>query len=240
MSARGGVLRVLTWNVHGCVGRDGVCDPGRIASVLAEVDPDISALQEIDARRDIPDVDDVFGFFSERLGWTTLKAKTLADERGHYGHVLMSRWPVYPLGVEDISVRGREPRQALVASIDGPEGPIGVVAAHLGLLPGERRRQLARLRRILSGLGCGPVIALGDFNDVRARGVSERRLCPPLERAPAVPTFPAALPLLPLDRIWCSRPLEILRVRALRHVQDLSDHLPLLAEVAARPWAIRS
>ncbi len=240
MSARGGVLRVLTWNVHGCVGRDGVCDPGRIADVLAEFDPDISALQEIDARTQIPDVDDPFGFFSKRLGWTTLTAKTVAGERGYYGHVLMSRWPVQPLSVEDISVGGREPRQALVASVDGPEGAIGLVAAHLGLLPGERRRQLARLRSILAGLGRGPVIALGDFNDVCGRGVSERRLCPPLQRAPAIRTFPAGFPLLPLDRIWCSRPLEILRLRALRHVQGLSDHLPLLAEVAVRPWAIRS
>ena len=36
-------LRFLTWNVHGCVGRDGVCDLDRVAAVLEAAQPDISA-----------------------------------------------------------------------------------------------------------------------------------------------------------------------------------------------------
>ena len=43
-------MRFLTWNVHGCVGRDGVCDPDRVANVLEAAQPDITALQEIDNR----------------------------------------------------------------------------------------------------------------------------------------------------------------------------------------------
>ena len=43
--------RLLTWNVHRCVGRDGKCSPERIARIIAEQNPDIVALQELDVRR---------------------------------------------------------------------------------------------------------------------------------------------------------------------------------------------
>ena len=43
--------RIVTWNVHRCVGRDGVCSPARVARVLASLQPDIVALQELDVRR---------------------------------------------------------------------------------------------------------------------------------------------------------------------------------------------
>ncbi|HEV8201851.1 MAG TPA: endonuclease/exonuclease/phosphatase family protein, partial [Candidatus Polarisedimenticolia bacterium] len=41
-----GALRVATWNVHACVGRDGRFDPERVANVIVELDADIVALQE--------------------------------------------------------------------------------------------------------------------------------------------------------------------------------------------------
>ena len=41
------LLRLATWNVHGCVGADGVENPERIASVIRELDPDIIGLQEM-------------------------------------------------------------------------------------------------------------------------------------------------------------------------------------------------
>ena len=39
-------LRVATYNVHACVGTDGRHDPDRVASVVAELEADIVALQE--------------------------------------------------------------------------------------------------------------------------------------------------------------------------------------------------
>ena len=37
-------LRIATYNVHACVGRDGRHDPRRIADVIAELDADVVAL----------------------------------------------------------------------------------------------------------------------------------------------------------------------------------------------------
>lgn len=42
--------RIVTWNVHRCVGSDRRLDVDRIAAALAQLNPDIVALQELDAR----------------------------------------------------------------------------------------------------------------------------------------------------------------------------------------------
>jgi endonuclease/exonuclease/phosphatase family metal-dependent hydrolase len=44
-----------------------------------------------------------------------------------------------------------------------------------------------------------------------------------------MPTFPSRFPLLPLDRIWFSAPLELATIATLTEAGRLSDHLPLLA-----------
>jgi endonuclease/exonuclease/phosphatase family metal-dependent hydrolase len=228
MTRAGSTIRVLTWNVHGCVGRDGVCDPDRVASVLETAQPDISALQDIDTRTRAA-ARDPFSYFGELFGWTTVSARTLAAKDGHYGHIVLSRWPIQSLGEVDLSVRWREPRKAIVGAIDAPGGRIVVIAAHLGLLPFERARQFARLKERIAGITERPLIVLGDFNDFPGRGLAERSLSPPLEATPSLPTYPSRFPLLPLDRIWFSSPLETVAIATLSDAQRVSDHLPLLA-----------
>jgi endonuclease/exonuclease/phosphatase family metal-dependent hydrolase len=233
MNSRGTTIRVLTWNVHGCVGRDGICDPDRVARVLDGAQPDISALQEIDSRTRAA-AGDPFSYFGELFGWTTVSARTLSARDGHYGHVILSRWPIQSLGEIDLSVRWREPRKAIVGAIDSPSGRVIVIAAHLGLLPFERRRQLARLKERIGSIAERPLIVLGDFNDFPGRGLAEKSLCPPLEPVPSLPTYPSRLPLLPLDRIWFSDPLELVTVATLSDAQRVSDHLPLIASLQLR------
>jgi endonuclease/exonuclease/phosphatase family metal-dependent hydrolase len=126
-------------------------------------------------------------------------------------------------------VRWREPRKAIVGAVATPAGRIVVVAAHLGLLPFERRRQLGRLKERIAAIPDRPIVVLGDFNDFPGRGLAERTLSPPLTSTPELATYPSRLPLLPLDRIWFSAPLELTMIATLRDASRVSDHLPLLA-----------
>lgn len=238
MSHDAATIRVLTWNVHGCVGRDGVCEPERVARVLEAAQPDISALQEIDARTRAL-AQDPFSYFAELFDWTAVSARTLTAKDGHYGHIVMSRWPIESLGEIDLSVRWREPRKAIVGAVAAPCGRIIVIATHLGLLPFERRRQFERLRAHIAEIAERPLIVLGDFNDFPGRGLAERSLCPPLENTPELPTYPSRLPLLPLDRIWHTKPLEMVTMATLRDAGRVSDHLPLLASLRLADGAQR-
>ncbi|MGD9302608.1 MAG: hypothetical protein PVI13_13610 [Desulfobacterales bacterium] len=44
----GPILRVMTYNIHSCVGMDKKVNPERIARVIGAPTPDIVALQEVD------------------------------------------------------------------------------------------------------------------------------------------------------------------------------------------------
>jgi endonuclease/exonuclease/phosphatase family metal-dependent hydrolase len=226
-------VRFMTWNVHRCIGRDGVCDPDRVARVLEAAQPDIAALQEID-NRTIGAARDPFSYFAALFGWRTVAARTLVARDGHYGHIVLSRWPIELLGEIDLSVRWREPRKAIVGVVTTPGGAVAVIAAHLGLLPFERRKQFALLKERVATITTRPLVVLGDFNDFPGRGLAERSLCPPLTSTPELPTYPSRFPLLPLDRVWFSAPLELATIATLAEAGRLSDHLPLLASFS---WA---
>ncbi|MGH7011617.1 MAG: endonuclease/exonuclease/phosphatase family protein, partial [Caulobacteraceae bacterium] len=45
------MIRLLSYNVHRCLGLDRRLDVGRIAAVIAAASPDIVALQEVDVGR---------------------------------------------------------------------------------------------------------------------------------------------------------------------------------------------
>ena len=101
-----------------------------------------------------------------------------------YGTALITRLPVRqwrarrfapaPFGLP-LRVAGRrgltpvpdEPRAALAAVLEGPNGPFTVVAAHLSFVPGWNMGQLAGIRRWISDLPA-PYLLLGDFNLVGA------------------------------------------------------------------------
>ena len=42
-------IRIMTYSINGCIGRDGHCDPQGIAEIIEENAPDIVALQEVNA-----------------------------------------------------------------------------------------------------------------------------------------------------------------------------------------------
>jgi endonuclease/exonuclease/phosphatase family metal-dependent hydrolase len=229
MSQSAPPIRVLTWNVHGCVGRDGVCDPNRVARVLEAAQPDISALQEIDSRTRAA-AHDPFSYFGELFRWTTVSARTLSAKDGHYGHIVLSRWPIESLGEIDLSMRWSEPRKAIVGAILAPGARVIVIAVHLGLLPFERRKQFARLRERIETIPERPLIVLGDFNDF-PRLLNRSLLSASLAATPRLATYPSRLPLLPLDRIWFSAPLRLVTAATLNDAEHVSDHLPLVASL---------
>lgn len=228
-------LRVLSWNVHGFIGRTGVPDPAAVIHAVREFDADIVALQEIDERRLRSAEAPAFARLREVFGEHGAEARTIRTEDGDYGHALISRWPVIESSELDLSVRRREPRIALSARIAAPSGVVHVIAAHLGLSARERRRQVAIIRAQLPIYEDPAAIVLGDFNEWRRRGVTTRSLCPPFVPAADQASFPAAYPLLALDRIWCRPPLRVVAGGTVTAFRHLSDHLPVFADLARDP-----
>ena len=233
MCEAGGRLRVVTWNIHGCVGRDGRRDRARIAGHLAALRPDVAALQEVDSRHDQDDGIDTFDYLRDRIGDHGLHAPTLGTAGAQYGHMLASRWPLTDAIVHDVSFGGREPRKIIDARIEPAGAPMRVLAAHLGLNAREQRNQLARLRAIVNaGDRALPTVLLGDFNDWRRRGRTHRALSDVVHGGSGHATFPSVLPLLPLDRILWHPMALMVESWSVRDGRHASDHLALAADIA--------
>ncbi|WP_371345026.1 endonuclease/exonuclease/phosphatase family protein [Ancylobacter sp. IITR112] len=225
-------LRLMTWNIHGGVGPDRRFDLDRIAALIARHQPDILALQEVDTRgRGVASLAPLEGLGIGHLA----EARTVAVPDGHYGHVLYSRWPTHGIVLHDLSVRRREPRMAIEARVDTPQGPLRVVAVHLGLALAERWRQASRLARMTRN-GCGtPTVMMGDFNDWFAFRPVRRTLARVLPESTEHRSFPACWPLLRLDRIYGSRPGMLVRSFTDPEARHASDHLPVIADIELRP-----
>ena len=126
MPAASPVIRVATYNVHGCVGTDGRHDPHRIADVIAELDADIVALQEFTYPTDValetrtPVVLTTLDQYQCALG------PTRRNDRHCFGNVLLTRHPILDVRRIDLSMARREPRGALAATIKVGGEPEGV------------------------------------------------------------------------------------------------------------------
>jgi endonuclease/exonuclease/phosphatase family metal-dependent hydrolase len=84
-----------------------------------------------------------------------------------------------------------------------------------------------------------PVILLGDLNEWFVYGRTLRRLVTHFHRASALRTFPTRYPLFALDRIWVHPGERLMRVdvHRTRLSRIASDHYPLIAHIAHRPFA---
>ena len=162
--------------------------------------------------------------------------------KGHHGNAVLSKFPIVHYRNHDVSVSGPEKRGLLhcVLRLPGRTVDVHAICAHLGLAESHRQQQLELLCHIVRDEvpADAPLIVAGDFNDWRGRahevlaeGASLREVFVHAHGR-AARTFPARLPLLPLDRIYVRNagvhaPVVLPR----RPWSHLSDHAPLVADI---------
>jgi Metal-dependent hydrolase len=237
--------RIVTYNVHRCVGNDRQLDVGRIADVLAQLNPDIVALQELDVGRRRTNYADQAHEIADRLKMTSHFHPAFVVEEERYGDAILTAYPhrlvkTGPLPGYD-RMKALEPRGALWVEVEIDGRSVQIINTHLGLVPREQQIQAAHLAgpAWLDHPDCHwPAILLGDFNatatsvvyrTLTARLQPARRLAP---RRQPTSTFPSPLPVLRIDHLFVSPGVEVLDVFApfgpLTRVA--SDHLPLVMD----------
>ena len=224
---------VASYNVHKCVGTDGRFDPNRVAQVITEIDADIIAIQEADKRfgerQGLLDL----GRLEQETGLVPVRAGLKERSHGWHGNLLLFKQGVVN-GLHTVKLPGLEPRGAVMVELDLQSGgPLRVVAAHLGLLRHSRTLQTRMVLDLLGRGGDRPTVLMGDFNEWRVGNRSSLKTHDgafgPLP--PAIPTFPAGLPILALDRIMANRQgmMAALQAHDTPLARVASDHLPLKA-----------
>lgn len=229
-------LRIATYNIHGCIGRDGQFAPDRIGRIIGEIGADVIALQEVSSGPVGAEGIAVQNLLAEAFGGHSFWAPTLDEEGRAFGNLLLSRWPIASRASVDISYRQREPHNAIDASIEAPSGGCRVIATHLGLNKRERLSQAQVLRRRIDEIADStPVILIGDFNVWHPFSRVMRTLGQVVTRCPRIATYPTLFPIFALDAIMVRGLAEdvIARRHDTTEAKIASDHFPLVAEIPA-------
>ena len=110
-------LRIATYNVHKCRGLDHRVRPDRVARVLAELDADIVALQEVVSIESDAAEDNHARFLAEKFHYQWQFGENRRLGAGKYGNVVLSRFPIEFTKNYDLTWRGCERRGCLRADI---------------------------------------------------------------------------------------------------------------------------
>lgn len=242
-------LSVVSWNIHkGIGGMDRRYRIDRVVGVLAELGPDVALLQEVTDGLPRASFHDQAELLGEALG---MEHVAFGPQHrfaiGGYGNAILSRFPITRVDEIDLTIGSRKRRGALGAHLRLRVGnhtkSVVLWNLHLGLAGSERGLQL---ERFLESPAVGrthqptPVIVGGDFNDLWG-SLGPRFLLPAgfVRVGRLENTFPAAVPLRPLDGIFVRGGVRAHACNALRSplARQASDHLPLCAklEIAADP-----
>ena len=209
-------MRVLTFNVQGAN-----VVPGDIGALVRSVDVDVACLNEVrrGSAREI----------ARAAGMNLVESAGRWRVR-YRNAVLTTHKSAWSRRFRLSRTKGLPSRTLVVAGVGG----IAVAATHLGLEAGERVRHASE---VLVALAHFPwVILCGDLNE-RPSGSVVRILSERLKDAcssgPA--TYPAGAPTARIDYILVT---PALRVNSCEVIPlDLSDHLPVLADIDVDPYA---
>ncbi len=246
-------IRILTYNIHKGF------DTGNMRFVLHQIreqleqaDVDIAFLQEIQGEhtgrerriRGWP-VESQFEFLADRLWPHYAYGKNAIYDHGHHGNAILSKYPFVRWDNINVSSMRKASRSLLhgVVNLQPNGGILHVVCIHLDLFTHHRERQLGILSRYIADQVPmhEPLIVAGDFNDWL--GQAGRHLAADLGLTEVFQhthgryarTFPAWLPLLPVDRVYYRGliPLECACLKQ-KPWRTLSDHAPLYAAFETR------
>lgn len=252
------VLKILSYNIHkgfSAGNRRFILD--QIKQSIVPLEANIVFLQEVvgehslhAARIEAWPTQSQFEFLADETWSHYAYGKNAVYSAGHHGNAILSAFPILSWSNSNISSSGFESRGLLHVELELPQSKnslepeartvLHCFCVHLSLTQGGRRKQIDSIAEIITKIvgSTAPFILAGDFNDWRQRvsdGLVDRlgasEVFMDLHGSHAR-TYPSALPVLCLDRIYV-RGLRIIVGRTLRGTpwQQLSDHLALYAEV---------
>jgi len=241
-------LHVVTFNIHkGFSQLRGRMAVHELRETLRNVAADLVFLQEVQGlsarhaqrHRDWPDQPQ-YEFLADSLWSEYAYGRNAVYDDGHHGNAILSKFPIARWDNQDVSQSRLESRGLLHCEIAMPgwPHPLHCFNVHLGLLALWRHRQVDLLCQRIQAMvpAEAPMVIAGDFNDwTRRAGLRLRRVLgvtEVFEHTSGRParSYPAALPLLNLDRIYI-RGLTVRLAHAHhgRHSGRLSDHVALSA-----------
>lgn len=234
-------LKVLTYNVHSCIGTDRRIDPHRIAAVIAQSEADIIALQELDVGRRRTGGVDQAEMIASLLKMEAHFHPALHVEEERYGDAIVTALPTRLIRAASLPSVG-ETRGAIWVQVDVHGSPLNVINTHLGVRSRDRNRQVTELLgddwianarfQVLPAIVCGDLNAIPSSPAYKSLATHFRD-AQLLAGTKPRPTYPSRYPLLRIDHVFVSKDLEVssVTITADPLARRASDHLPLLVRL---------
>lgn len=240
-------IRLATFNLkHGAPAKGYRGDPEAVAEACAALEADVLALQEVDDGVPRSAGADLAALVARASRMNVVFAPTFRLRGGRYGNALLVRGDIERhevvrlkgarrfqgrRGGGRVLPLGREPRNAILATVRVGGHRLSVAATHLAT---QRRISKKQLSQAAAGLQAmpRPWVLLGDLNRSTNEVLADP-LIGSMELVSGPPTYPSWDPRNRIDHIAIrGLSLEADSVRAVRSPR-VSDHLALVAEVEA-------
>lgn len=153
-------LRLMSYNVRNAIGMDRVTNYRRVASVIADLAPDVVAIQEVDSCTTRSKGFNALQQISKGAGFHWTFAPAIEFGGGKYGIGLLSRET--PLSVRSVALPGREEQRALLIA---EFGSYYYCCTHLSLTAEDRMASLGIILEEMTKLdSTKDIFIAGDFN----------------------------------------------------------------------------
>lgn len=243
------LIRIMSYNIHRCVGTDHNRSPWRIARIIERQASDVVALQEVYASGNSQGgKGNQAQWIADYLGMECWFEAVHQTKTGIYGNAILSRYPIRRVRTGFLKGHFRKtyvgtPRGVMWAEIVHPAGTLQVVNTHLSFIPSTRNRQLKELLKdiwLSDGSALASLVVCGDFNmppHARFyRPMAEKLQDVQSANPKPAETYPSFLPLTRIDHIFAGPGLTVVstNVPTSRLERRGSDHLPVVAEMTFR------
>lgn len=234
-------LRVMTYNIHVGVGMDKKLDLPRIAGVINAVHPDLVGLQEVDRGVERTGRIDEIAELAKLTKMEYAFAFNLKYQGGQYGVAILSRLPIMATDHRLYqNTREAERRGFIRAEVKIRGRTVNFVTTHLDYQYEDGR--VYETQQLLAAMKDvkGPLIVVGDFNDVPSGGAYRlvRQSFDDVWNQTRANdegfSYPADKPAKRIDYILF-RHGDAIRTRRAWIVNTLaSDHVPVVADLELR------
>lgn len=231
-------LRVMTYNIHVGIGMDKKLDLARIAGVINAQKPDLVGLQEVDRGVERTQRIDEIAEIAKLTRMNYDFAFNLRYQGGQYGVAILSRFPIVAIDHRLYqNTREAERRGFIRGEVSVGGRTLNFVTTHLDYQYEDGR--LFEAQQLLAALKDvkGPLIVVGDFNDVPAGGAYQL-IIDQFEDAwtqahagdPGF-SYPADKPSKRIDYIFFRAKDRVRTKRAWIVETQASDHVPVVADL---------
>jgi endonuclease/exonuclease/phosphatase family metal-dependent hydrolase len=238
---RAQTIRVMTYNIHVGIGMDKKLDLARIAGVINREHPDLVGLQEVDRGVERTQCIDEIAELARLTRMDFAFAFNLPYQGGQYGVAILSRFRITQTEHRHYkNLREAERRGFIRAEVMAHGQKLNFVTTHLDYQYEDGR--VFETEQLLKGLEdvAGPLIVVGDFNDVPTGGaykLMRQTFADVWDSGRSNDegfSYPADKPAKRIDYIFM-RQSDEMKAKRVWIVETLaSDHVPVVAELELR------